>query len=176
MVRIDERVRSHDGVSIQAAPIVRSFGHVRSRGIRKIRMSKPWDTCGSVIAACASSIESGDLVANVFRRNEVVQVGIRSLIEDRSNLVAARDRLTSRYRSRAKVSIERAHIGAIGHRVLHQDDVDVRAAIRGGHEDDTIGNRIHGSIGRAGLANVFSQVRAAVNIPIMPEHLPYVPA
>lgn len=74
------------------------------------------------------------------------------------------------------MSVKRTNVRTIGRGMLHQDDVHVRAGIGRRHQHDAVGNGINGGIGGASLANIFGEMRAAVNIPIVAENLPKLPS
>lgn len=155
MIGVDVVMRRENGKPIQAAPIVRSLRGVRRGSIRQVGVTESRNAHGAVITTRAAAIEPRNSIAKVFRGNEVMQMGIRALIEQGCNLLPARDRRSCSNRSRRQVTIERTHIRTVGRRVLNQHHIDVGARIGRRNEDRPVGDRIYGGIGRAGFTNVF---------------------
>ncbi len=99
MIRVDVVVRRKNGKPIQTATVVRAFRDVRRRGIRNVGVTEARDAARAIVAAGTTSTQPGDFVTYVFRRNEVMQMRIRPLVEQRRNLLPARDRLSCLHRS-----------------------------------------------------------------------------
>jgi hypothetical protein len=76
VVRVDVIVRGENGIPTQTASIVRALRDVRCRRIRYVGMTEARYAARPIVPTRTTSIEPRDLIADIFRRNEVMQMRV----------------------------------------------------------------------------------------------------